>query len=105
MRAQTRADVRLASMAYAVGTVSIVRARTGRRRVGSFIADKITMNPYQFNDWEGRVTQSLATVPVNSLSTDLSHGLSVLDWQTGINDCSARHKSRRGKQHTGSYME
>lgn len=51
--------------------------------------DTISMDPYQFHDWEGRVTQSLATIPVNSLSTDLSQGLSVLDWPTGINDCLA----------------
>lgn len=53
--------------------------------------DKITMDEYQFSGWEGRATTGLATVPVNSLSTDLSSSpsLSVIDWRTGLNDCIA----------------
>lgn len=55
--------------------------------------DKIKMDAYEFIGWEGRATTGLATVPVNSLSTDLSSSssssLSVIDWRTGINDCIA----------------
>jgi DNA-binding transcriptional LysR family regulator len=49
----------------------------------------INLDTYEFQDWEGRATNSLATIPVNSLSTDISDGLSTLDWSTGIQDCIA----------------
>ena len=49
----------------------------------------INLDTYASQDWEGRATNSLATIPVNSLSTDFSYGLSTLDWCTGIQDCIA----------------
>ena len=49
----------------------------------------INLDTYAFHDWEGRASTSLATIPVNALSTDFSYGLSALDWPTGIQDCIA----------------
>jgi DNA-binding transcriptional LysR family regulator len=49
----------------------------------------INLDTYAFHDWEGRASTGLASIPVNALSTDLSYGLSALDWPTGIQDCIA----------------
>jgi DNA-binding transcriptional LysR family regulator len=49
----------------------------------------INLDTYEFQDWEGRATNSLATIPVNSLSTDFRGGLRALDWSTGMQDCIA----------------
>jgi DNA-binding transcriptional LysR family regulator len=51
--------------------------------------ETIKLDTYAFHDWEGRASTGLASIPVNALSTDLSYGLSALDWPTGIQDCIA----------------
>jgi DNA-binding transcriptional LysR family regulator len=47
------------------------------------------MRSYDFNQWEARAMGSLATIPVNLLSTNANAQLTPLDFNVGINDCVA----------------
>lgn len=47
------------------------------------------MRSYDFHQWEARAMGSLATIPINLLSTNANAQLTPLDFNVGINDCVA----------------